>query len=57
MAGVTRGSELIGAIGGDDEDREVAGMPLHELEQLHRRGVGPLQVVYEERHRRGGGER
>ena len=34
----------------------MPGVALHELEQLHRRRVRPLQVVDEEHHRRVGGE-
>ncbi len=51
-----RMGQLVGPVGGHQEEREVAGVALEEVEQLHRRTVCPLHVLEEEHHRRAGGE-
>ena len=48
--------QLVGAISRDHQEAEMPRVALHEIEQLQRRGVRPLQVVDEECHRRINGE-
>ncbi len=49
--------QLVGAVGGDDEQRQFAQRERQRAKQLDRGVVGPLQVVEQHRRRPFGGER
>ena len=52
-----RARQLVGAIGGDDQQRQLAQRQRERRQQLDRRVVGPLQVVEQERRRALGDDR